>query len=103
MKSPRMATMLSSTARQSFARESLATWPNWWVVMAAKGLTPASDNLMLLLSLVPYVLDRTEVSVAEAAAHFQRAEADIVRAVELIACAGVPGDSRAYSHLDLFD
>ena len=71
--------------------------------MAAKGLTPASDNLMLLLSLVPYVLDRTEVSVSEAAAHFRRAETDIVRAVELIACAGVPGDSRAYSHLDLFD
>ena len=71
--------------------------------MAAKGLPPASDNLMLLLSLVPYVLDRKEVSVAEAAAHFQRDDADIVRAVELIACAGVPGDSRAYSHLDLFD
>ena len=71
--------------------------------MAAKGLTPASDNLMLLLSLVPYVLDRHEVSVEEAAAHFQRTDTDIVRAVELIACAGVPGDSRAYSHLDLFD
>ena len=62
-----------------------------------------SDNLLVLLALVPYVLDRGEVSVAEAAEHFGRSEADISRAVELIACAGIPGDNLAYSHLDLFD
>ena len=62
-----------------------------------------ADNLLLLLVLVPYVLDRGEVSVSEAAVHFGRSEQDIVKAVELIACAGVPGDNAAYSHLDLFD
>ena len=62
-----------------------------------------SDNLLVLLALVPYVLDRGEVSVSEAAAHFGRSESDIIRAVELIACAGIPGDNLAYSHLDLFD
>lgn len=62
-----------------------------------------SDNLLMLLALVPYVLDRGEVSVKEAAEHFGRSESDIVRAVELIACAGIPGDNMAYSHLDLFD
>ncbi|MDA8909529.1 hypothetical protein N9I09_01255 [Pontimonas sp.] len=71
--------------------------------MSNQTLAPASDKLLLLLSLVPFVLDRKEVSVAEAATHFQREEAEIIRAVEMIACAGVPGDSRSYSHLDLFD
>jgi proteasome accessory factor C len=63
----------------------------------------ASENLLLLLALVPYVLDRGEVSVADAAAQFDRSEGDIIRAVELIACAGIPGENLAYSHLDLFD
>ena len=63
----------------------------------------ATDNLMLLLALVPFVLDKGEVSVGEAAAQFGRTEDDIVRAVELIACAGIPGENLAYSHLDLFD
>lgn len=58
---------------------------------------------MLLLALVPYVLDRGEVSVADAARQFRRSEEDIVRAVHLIACAGIPGENLAYSHLDLFD
>lgn len=71
--------------------------------MSNQTLAPASDKLLLLLSLVPFVLDRKEVSVTEAATHFQREEAEIIRAVEMIACAGVPGDSRSYSHLDLFD
>ena len=62
-----------------------------------------SDNLLLLLALVPYVLDRGEVSVSDAAVHFGRSEKDIERAVELIACAGIPGENLAYSHLDLFD
>lgn len=63
----------------------------------------ATENLLLLLALVPYVLDRGHVSVTEAATQFGRSEADIIRAVELIACAGVPGENLAYSHLDLFD
>jgi proteasome accessory factor C len=62
-----------------------------------------TDNLLLLLALVPYVLDRGEVPVAQAAEQFGRSEDDIVKAIELIACAGIPGDSLAYSHLDLFD
>lgn len=71
--------------------------------MARHPKPSATDNLLLLLALVPFVLDREQVTVAEAAAQFDRSEDDIVRAVELIACAGVPGDNFAYSHLDLFD
>lgn len=70
----------------------------------AKSTRPgATDNLMLLLALVPYVLDKGEVSVADAARQFSRSEEDIVEAVRLIACAGIPGENLAYSHLDLFD
>jgi proteasome accessory factor C len=71
--------------------------------MANNPRPQATDNLMLLLALVPFVLDRGEVSVAEAATQFNRSESDIVKAVHLIACAGVPGENLAYSHLDLFD
>lgn len=71
--------------------------------MANNQKPQATDNLMLLLALVPFVLDRGEVSVTEAAAQFHRSESDIVKAVHLIACAGVPGENLAYSHLDLFD
>lgn len=71
--------------------------------MAKNPRPQATDNLMLLLALVPYVLDRGEVSVEEAAKQFGRSEDDIVKAVLLIACAGIPGENLAYSHLDLFD
>jgi len=63
----------------------------------------AGANLVLFLSLVPYVMDHGEVSVDEAAAQFDRTPDDIRRAIELIACAGIPGDSTAYLHTDLFD
>lgn len=63
----------------------------------------AGENLVLFLALVPYVMDRGEVTIADAAAQFDRSEDDIRRAVELIACAGIPGDSAAYLHADLFD
>ena len=71
--------------------------------MSTKPVRSAGENLVLFLALVPYVMDRGEVSVAEAAKQFARSEADIRRAVELIACAGIPGDSAAYLHADLFD
>lgn len=63
----------------------------------------AQENLVLFLSLIPYVMDRGEVSVSEAAKAFGRQPDEITKAVELIACAGIPGDSKAYLHADLFD
>lgn len=71
--------------------------------MANPARPGATDTLMLLLALVPYVLDQGEVSVAEAARQFGRTDAEITDAIRLIACAGVPGENQAYSHLDLFD
>jgi len=71
--------------------------------MAKSSRPQATDNLMLLLALVPFVLDRGEVKVSDAAIHFGRSEDEIVIVVYLIACAGIPGENLAYSHLDLFD
>jgi proteasome accessory factor C len=70
--------------------------------MSARPLQ-AQDKLAFLLSLVPYLIDHEEVSVADAAAHFRVSEEDMRTAVELIAVSGLPGDSDAYLHNDLFD
>ena len=63
----------------------------------------ARDKLAFLLSLVPYLMDRDRTPVAEAAAHFGVDEAQIRDAVNLIAVSGLPGDTAAYQHDDLFD
>jgi proteasome accessory factor C len=63
----------------------------------------AQENLVLFLALIPFVMDRGEVSVAEAAETFGRHPDDITKAVELIACSGIPGETSAYLHADLFD
>ncbi|ROQ40907.1 proteasome accessory factor C [Frondihabitans sp. PhB188] len=63
----------------------------------------AQDKLAFLLSLVPYLMDRGSVSIAEAAAHFKVPVAQIKRAVELIAVSGIPGETTQYQHGDLFD
>ena len=63
----------------------------------------AQDKLAFLLALVPYLMDRGPVSVAEAAAHFRVAPGQLRQAVRLIAVSGVPGDTSSYQHGDLFD
>ncbi|PPF85677.1 WYL domain-containing protein [Subtercola sp. Z020] len=63
----------------------------------------AQDKLAFLLALVPYLLDRDRVSVADAAQHFQVGEEQVREAVRLIAVSGVPGETSQYQHGDLFD
>jgi proteasome accessory factor C len=63
----------------------------------------ARDKLAFLLSLVPYLMDRDRVSVAETAEHFGMTPAQIREAVELIAVSGIPGETDSYQHGDLFD
>ncbi|UOE45088.1 helix-turn-helix transcriptional regulator [Agromyces larvae] len=63
----------------------------------------APDKLLLLLALVPYLLERRVVGVAEAAAHFGVDEVQIRAAVERIATSGLPGDTGTYQANDLFD
>lgn len=63
----------------------------------------ATDKLAFLLSLVPWLIDRAEVSVAETARHFGMTEQQIRDAVMLIAVSGIPGDTHQYQDGDLFD
>jgi proteasome accessory factor C len=63
----------------------------------------ARDKLAFLLSLVPYLMDRDRVTVTEAAEHFAVDAEQIRDAVNLIAVSGLPGDTSAYQHDDLFD
>jgi proteasome accessory factor C len=71
----------------------------------AKKVQPlrAQDKLVYLLALVPYLMDRDRVSVAEAAAHFRVPEQQIRDAVRLIAVSGIPGETATYQDSDLFD
>jgi len=63
----------------------------------------ARDKLAFLLSLVPYLMDHDRVTVTAAAAHFAVAPEQIRDAVNLIAVSGLPGETSAYQHDDLFD
>ncbi|MFM9878193.1 MAG: helix-turn-helix transcriptional regulator, partial [Rhodoglobus sp.] len=63
----------------------------------------AQDKLAFLLSLVPYLMDRDRVSVAEAAIHFGVPQEQIREAVRLISVSGIPGETASYQHGDLFD
>ena len=61
------------------------------------------DRLVLMLTLVPYLIEKGEVGVAEAAADFGVSPAEMVRSVEVLAVSGVPGDGGFYMPNDLFD
>lgn len=63
----------------------------------------ARDKLAFLLSLVPWLMDHDGASVTETAEHFGMAPEQIRDAVSLIAVSGVPGETDAYQHEDLFD
>jgi proteasome accessory factor C len=63
----------------------------------------AQDKLAFLLALVPYLMDRDRVSVAEAAEHFGVEQEQVREAVRLIAVSGIPGETNAYQPGDLFD
>ncbi|MFF1573572.1 helix-turn-helix transcriptional regulator [Leifsonia sp. NPDC058292] len=63
----------------------------------------AQDKLAFLLALVPYLMDRDRVSVAEAAGHFGVEKSQLRDAVRLIAVSGIPGETNQYQPGDLFD
>jgi proteasome accessory factor C len=63
----------------------------------------AQEKLTFLLSLVPYLIERERVSVAEVAEHFGVDAEQIREAVRLIAVSGVPGETSTYQYEDLFD
>jgi len=75
-------------------------------VSATRATAPvmhAQDKLTFLLTLVPYLIEREQVNVAEAAEHFLVSPEQIRQAVRMIAVSGVPGNTAAYQPEDLFD
>lgn len=63
----------------------------------------ATDKLVFLLALVPYLLEQRVVAVSDAAAHFDMTDDEIRDAVRLIATSGLPGSTGTYQPNDLFD
>lgn len=57
---------------------------------ARRGPRPAEDRLRRLLVMLPWLMERGEVQVTEAAERFGLTEAEIVRDLELVAMCGLP-------------
>ena len=58
--------------------------------MARSGQRPAHVRLRRLLVMLPWLMERGEVSLAEMAAHFSLSEAEVVADLELAAMCGLP-------------
>lgn len=63
----------------------------------------AADRVLLLLSLVPYLREHGPTPVAELARTFEVDPATLRGLVTFLATAGIPGETLAYQHDDLFD
>ncbi len=58
--------------------------------MARRGPRPAHERLRRLLVMLPWLMQRGEVSAAEMAAHFSLTESDLVADLELASMCGLP-------------
>lgn len=71
--------------------------------MASPARLEAADRVNILMALVPYLIDNSPVSIDSLATMFQLDPSQVREIVALLAVSGVPGDSGAYQHQDLFD
>ena len=58
--------------------------------MARRGPRPAHERLKRLLVMLPWLMERGEVAIAEMAAHFSLTESELVADIELAAMCGLP-------------
>jgi proteasome accessory factor C len=63
----------------------------------------AADRVNMLMVFVPFLLENSPVSVNVLASTFELSPEQVRELVALLAVSGVPGDSGAYQHQDLFD
>src|SRR5690554_3567166 len=63
----------------------------------------STDQLAFLLSLIAYLNDYREASVAQLAEHFERSEQEIRELIPRLTTFGYPGTDGNYQHNDLFD
>ena len=55
-----------------------------------RGPRPAQERLRRLLLMLPWLMERGEVAIAEMAAHFSLSESELVADIELAAMCGLP-------------
>lgn len=58
--------------------------------MARRGPTSTADRLRRMLVMLPWLMERGEVPVAEVAQRFRLSEAEVVKELELVATCGLP-------------
>lgn len=63
----------------------------------------ASDRVLLLLSIVPYLREHGPTPVADLARTFNVDESLLRRLITFLGTAGIPGETLSYQHNDLFD
>lgn len=63
----------------------------------------ASDRVLLLLSLVPYLREHGPTPIAELARTFEVQPALLRTLIGFLGTAGIPGETLSYQHNDLFD
>lgn len=63
----------------------------------------ASDRVLLLLSLVPYLREHGPTPIAELARTFDADPRMLRNLIGFLGTAGIPGETLAYQHNDLFD
>ncbi len=64
---------------------------------------PASDQIVLLLALVPYLREHGPTPLDELAHTFKVEPVTLKKLVTFLGTAGIPGETLAYQHNDLFD
>jgi len=75
----------------------------WWTTMPRPTGDSARDRLNLFLAIVPFVLLRGSVTVAEVAKQFGTSTAKVIDAVETIACDGGANEARYNFNTELFN
>lgn len=60
------------------------------MTVTRRGPRPAEDRLRRLLVMLPWLMERDEVPLAEAAARFDLTEAEVAKDLELVAMCGLP-------------
>lgn len=63
----------------------------------------APDRVVLLLSVIPYLMEHGETGLAQLAEAFDVPPRLMRELIEFLGTAGVPGETGAYQHEDLFD
>lgn len=63
----------------------------------------ASDRVLLLLSLVPYLREHGPTTISELAETFEVKPALLRNLISFLGTAGIPGETLSYQHNDLFD